>query len=354
MVPKTLCVRDSSDSNISDDLFEEELDPELLFSEEDEVHFARHGPIVETDPEDIVVQQGFGEFCAIGFILEYRKFSVHHLQHIINNAWQIRGEVSVVGRDSYFYIFHFEFIKDLHHICNEGPYAVDGALLMMGIVDRVDREDRIPRNIRFMRIKVRIDPWLPVIAGFMLCLDDGSRVWVQCRRRWTTQVRFGPIPLASGQTHHPNHSPSFPDPNTPSTPHSLHAPLNPPNQNLTSNPSIIQNAINMLNLNVPGHVHLHASYSSFVSLAPGEPLTAPQTPVNSLASGDIDPSIPTTNEVSHEAQEVILTDNNSVLGNSTSTFLERPTWQPPPNSNLQWTLIEDNGHFFTHGQSSHP
>ena len=201
---------------------------------------------------------------------------------------------------------------------------------MMGIVDRVDWEDRIPKNIRFMRIKVRIDPWLPVIAGFTLRLDDGSRVWVQCRykrvhklctkcglightrgqcthamddvelmlyrqrlriqelhhsqyrfdglqpqftnelrayhnhgRRWATQVRFGPIPLASSQTHHPNHSHGFPDP---STPHSLHAPLNPPNQNLSSNPSIIQNAINMLNLNVPGHVHLHASYSSFVFL----------------------------------------------------------------------------------------
>ncbi|KAF3971123.1 hypothetical protein CMV_005251 [Castanea mollissima] len=101
---------------------------------------------------------------------------------------------------------------------NEGPWAVDGALLvlekwrpnlvlgnlqvnyisiwvqlqglpleyqhpeltekmgeMMGIVDRVDWEDRIPRNIRFMRIKMCIDPWLPVIARFVLRLDDGTR-----------------------------------------------------------------------------------------------------------------------------------------------------------------------------------
>lgn len=46
----------------------------------------------------------------------------------------------------------------------------------MGIVDKVDWEDKIPRIIHFMRIKVCIDPWLPVIAGFMLHLDDGSRV----------------------------------------------------------------------------------------------------------------------------------------------------------------------------------
>ena len=32
-----------------------------------------------------------------------------------------------------------------------------------------------------MRVKVRIDPWLLVIAGFMLKLDDGARTWIQCR-----------------------------------------------------------------------------------------------------------------------------------------------------------------------------
>ena len=52
---------------------------------------------------------------------------------------------------------------------------------MMGILERVDWEDRLPRNIRFMRVKVRIDPWLLVIAGSMLRLDDGSRVWIRCR-----------------------------------------------------------------------------------------------------------------------------------------------------------------------------
>ena len=62
------------------------------------------------------------------------------------------------------------------------------------------------------------------------------------------------------------------------------------------------------------------------SLAPSEPLTTPQTLVNSLVSRDIDHSIPTTNEVSHEAQKDMLTDNNSVLGISTTTFLERPPW----------------------------
>lgn len=112
-------------------------------------------------------------------------------------------------------------MEDLLHIFNEGPWVVDGALLVlerwrpnlvlnhlqlnyisvwvqlhgfplehqypklgerMGqLMERVDWEDKLPRNIRFMRIKVRIDPWLLVIAGFMLRLDDGFRVWIQCR-----------------------------------------------------------------------------------------------------------------------------------------------------------------------------
>lgn len=126
---------DSSDTNISVGLLEEELEPDLLSSEDDEVPFTRHGPIVEPDPKDIAIQRGFWNFCAIGFILDYRKFSVRHLQHIINNAWCIRGEVSIVGRDSYFYIFHFEFMEDLHHICNGGPLTVDGALLVFGIME---------------------------------------------------------------------------------------------------------------------------------------------------------------------------------------------------------------------------
>lgn len=126
--------------------------------------------------------------------------------------------ISIVGRESYFYIFHSEHVEDLI------PWAVDSALLvlercrpnlvlshlqlnyisvwvqlhgfpleyqypklakrmgqLMGLMERVDWEDKIPRIICFMSIKVRMDPWLPVIVGFMLRLDNGSKVWIQCR-----------------------------------------------------------------------------------------------------------------------------------------------------------------------------
>jgi hypothetical protein len=37
----------------------------------------------------------------------------------------------VVGRDSYYYILHFDVLDDLLYICGEGPWAVDGGLLVM-------------------------------------------------------------------------------------------------------------------------------------------------------------------------------------------------------------------------------
>lgn len=52
---------------------------------------------------------------------------------------------------------------------------------MIGAVEKIDWDDSLPRNIRFMRIKVRLNPWMPVVSGFMLWLDIGTRTWVQCR-----------------------------------------------------------------------------------------------------------------------------------------------------------------------------
>lgn len=52
---------------------------------------------------------------------------------------------------------------------------------IVGIFDRVDWEAHIPRNIRFMPVRVCLDSGMPVILGFVLCLDDGLRTWIQCR-----------------------------------------------------------------------------------------------------------------------------------------------------------------------------
>lgn len=130
----------------------------------------------------------------------------------------------VVGRNSHYYILHFDVLDDLLYVYGEGPSAVDSALLvlehwrnnlvlnglqlnflslwtqlhgllleyqhldlaicmghMLGMYERIDWDASTPKNIRFMRIRVRADPWHPLMAGFVLRLDNGDRIWIQCR-----------------------------------------------------------------------------------------------------------------------------------------------------------------------------
>ena len=113
------------------DLFADEVESELQTSDEEELPFARHGPVLEADLEELSNQRDFWISYTIGFILDYHRFSVSHLQHIISIAWRIQGAVHVVGRDSSFYLIHFESMDDLNHVCEEGLWSVDGALFIL-------------------------------------------------------------------------------------------------------------------------------------------------------------------------------------------------------------------------------
>lgn len=73
--------------SVSTGPFVEEFDSTSQTSEDGETPFVRHGPILEADHENIDMQQEFWSHCAIGFILDYRKFSILYLQQLINNAW---------------------------------------------------------------------------------------------------------------------------------------------------------------------------------------------------------------------------------------------------------------------------
>ena len=120
-----------SQSDVSTSPFVEESDSASQASEDEETPFARHGPVLEAGFENIDMQRDFWSPCVISFILDYRKFSISNSQQLINNAWQIRGVVTVSGRDSFFYLIHFEHVEDLKHICVEGTWAIDGAFLIL-------------------------------------------------------------------------------------------------------------------------------------------------------------------------------------------------------------------------------
>lgn len=121
----------SSDSDVSAELFAKEVESEYRSNEEDEVPFARHGPIVEANLEELANQREFWNSYAIGFILDYRKFSVSHLQHILNATWRLQESMTIVGKDSYFYLLHFNSTEDLNNICNNSPWAINGSLFVL-------------------------------------------------------------------------------------------------------------------------------------------------------------------------------------------------------------------------------
>ena len=49
----------------------EEFDASSQESEGSEASFARHGPVLEADAENLHMQRDFWSHCAIGFILDY-------------------------------------------------------------------------------------------------------------------------------------------------------------------------------------------------------------------------------------------------------------------------------------------
>ena len=59
IAPREIGWNDSVDSNIISDQFIEELELDLLLSEEEEVPFARNWLVVEPNLEDLVIQRDF-------------------------------------------------------------------------------------------------------------------------------------------------------------------------------------------------------------------------------------------------------------------------------------------------------
>ena len=74
----------------------DEVESDLYSSDDEDIPFARHGPVIEPNHKEVTIQRDFWGLCAIGFILNYRKFFVNHLQQIINVAWRIRGNVTII------------------------------------------------------------------------------------------------------------------------------------------------------------------------------------------------------------------------------------------------------------------
>ena len=80
---------ESGGSDASADPFADESDWSSQNSDDLDAPFASNGPLLEADPDSVHMQRLFWSQCAMGFVLDYRKFSVAYLQHLIRSAWSL-------------------------------------------------------------------------------------------------------------------------------------------------------------------------------------------------------------------------------------------------------------------------
>ena len=55
------------------------------------------------------------------------------MQRLMNRAWNLRDRITVVGRESNHYIVHFNNMNDRNFMLLNGPWAIDGALLVFDL-----------------------------------------------------------------------------------------------------------------------------------------------------------------------------------------------------------------------------
>ncbi|CAL5420923.1 unnamed protein product [Camellia sinensis] len=186
-------------------------------------HQFRRGLSMELADSSWQLEQYELDRCLIGYVADVRRFGSYLMQMHVNELWNLEGAVHVYGRSKNHYVFLFEHLSDMHRIAENGPYALQGALLIVdywkpdlildrlifdkmmvwvqlhglplecfteeagfslgravGDVVKVDMDSLMPRNIRFLRIRVWVFLDKPLCSGFFLKLRDGHQHWVRC------------------------------------------------------------------------------------------------------------------------------------------------------------------------------
>ncbi|KAI7991677.1 hypothetical protein LOK49_LG12G01404 [Camellia lanceoleosa] len=70
-------------------------------------------------------------FCLVGYLLDRHQFVTYLTQHFIDKTWRAIGDIEVVGTNVNYYIFRFAREEDMHRVVSQGPYAIQGALLIV-------------------------------------------------------------------------------------------------------------------------------------------------------------------------------------------------------------------------------
>ncbi|OMO73238.1 Zinc knuckle CX2CX4HX4C [Corchorus olitorius] len=125
--------------------------------------------------EEIQALRNEGGQSLIGFLIDTRRFSTGFIQNQIN-GWVLVGTATVLGRDDNRFIVHFDNDVDRRAAMMGNPWCFMGPLLSLDIGAQTSP---LMRNIRFMRVRVTIDPNEPLAVGCTLDKDDGTSMWVQ-------------------------------------------------------------------------------------------------------------------------------------------------------------------------------
>ncbi|KAI7999827.1 hypothetical protein LOK49_LG09G00530 [Camellia lanceoleosa] len=166
---------------------------------------------MEFDDSTWQLEQHKLERCLIGYVADVRHFGSYLMQMHVNDLWHLEGFVYIYGRNKNHYVFLFERVGDMHRIINNGPYAIQGALLIVdywqqdlvldrlvfnklmvwvqlyrlplecfteeagvrlgravGEVVKVDIDSLMARNIWFLHLRVWVSLAKPLFSGFFL------------------------------------------------------------------------------------------------------------------------------------------------------------------------------------------
>ncbi|KAF7835722.1 Zinc knuckle CX2CX4HX4C [Senna tora] len=134
----------------------------------------RQGPRIVIPQEIIVEQRQFWQNCLVGVLYDDAHVKEEHMAASISKHWRLEDQVSVVGRKRNIYVggFPLEYYSD---------YVAAQVGEMVEEVVQVDFSVQGFRNLRYLRVRVNIDPSKPFLMGFYVLLDNGRVIWIQCQ-----------------------------------------------------------------------------------------------------------------------------------------------------------------------------
>ncbi|KAH7850883.1 hypothetical protein Vadar_004155 [Vaccinium darrowii] len=160
--------------------------------------------------------------CLVGYLLDYRALSTRDLQDAIDRHWHLEGNITVMDKAGPYYIFKLDSLADRDDLLHEGPWNINGALILfrawqpdlsfhlidfsmeemwiqirgaplkymtpamavrlgslLGTVISVDGSTFSHQNLNYLRVRVAIPIFKPLIPGAFLGFEDGDLVWIQ-------------------------------------------------------------------------------------------------------------------------------------------------------------------------------